>query len=177
MYDINNQHNKIVDVQNLAKTRDMIKSFNNVYTYNDNVSPKTDDNVHSTTNCRNLSTAYHHSVHASSIDVKKRSLVSPVKSNKINSSIILIATKLNQSDEKKKMHYNISSSSGVNNSHLNETNMKTTNSAQKSSEDVVYITTQKNGSSGFSEQKTTATILVSKSKTKTGLPLLLKKSK
>lgn len=88
------------------------------------------------------------------------------------SGIVLITTKLNQSDEAKFIHY------GSGTSALNETNLNIFNSVQKSTNNVVPSNKQHDTVDNSEQQQPkTATILVSKSKTKTGLPLLLKKSK
>lgn len=110
-------------------------------------------------------------------DTQKRSLAkapNTVISRRVTSGIVLITAKLNQSDENKFIHY----SSGSGTSALNEKNLDIFNNVQKSAENFVPSNVQHDTVDNSDQQQPkTATILVSKSKTKTGLPLLLKKSK
>lgn len=162
----------------------MIRSFNNNFTANNNdeVDPKLDYQGYILTNCSTLTSAYRQPVETSTTDAQKRSLANAPKTvipNRANSGIVLITAKLNQSDESKLIQYNVSGSST---NTLSKTNLEKFNSVQMpSTEDLTPLTVQKQAAIGSSEQQQhqpkTATILVSKSKTKTGLPLLLKKSK
>lgn len=124
-----------------------------------------------------VNSAYQPATATSTIDAQTRSLVNIPKtviSNRANSGIVLITTKLNQSDGSQLIHFN---SSGTN--ALSKTNLALFNTVQKTTSDTTFPSLQKqtNIVSDDQQQPKTATILVSKSKTKTGLPLLLKKSK
>lgn len=130
------------------------------------------------TDCSILSKQYLHPVETSTTDTQKRSLANALP-NRANSGIVLITTKLNQSDESKLVHYNNSSNSEIMDTKIpNKTNLKQFDSDQVVTKDSTAHTSLTQCTSETSEvQPKTATILVSKSKTKTGLPLLLKKSK
>lgn len=159
------------------------KNINNnfVGNNNDEVDHKLDYKEYILTSCNTpaCQTSNYQQTAASSItDAQKRSLVKAPKtviSRRATSGIVLITTKLNQSDESKFIHYN----SGSGCSALNEKNLDIFNSVHKPTENFLPSTVQQDPTVDNSDQQQpkTATILVSKSKTKTGLPLLLKKSK
>lgn len=176
MYESTRKSTDVNNVQNTYK-RDM-KSLNNNFIAGSN------DEVEDyykciLTDCSTLSNAYLHRVEASTTDTQKRFLTNSLTSehpNRAKPGIVLITTKLNQSDETKLMHYNASSSGKTD--ALNEINLKTFNSDQVVTKEIATVTSLKQYTIESREQQPkTATILVSKSKTKTGLPLLLKKSK
>lgn len=162
------------------------KNINNnfIANNNDEVDPRLDYKGYILTSCSALachSNTYQQTVANSTTDAQKRSLGSlenapkTVIPSRANSGIVLITTKLNQSDESKLIHYNTNSSNA-----LSKTNLELFNTVQKATEGPISSALQQQSNVGSNEQQQqpkTATILVSKSKTKTGLPLLLKKSK
>lgn len=164
----------------------MMKSLNNNFTAsnNDKVDPKLDYKGYILTNCSTLTSAYQQPVETSTTDAQKRSLAIAPKTvipNRANSGIVLITAKLNQSDESKLIQYNVSGSSGITSTNkLSKANLDKLNSVRVAATEDLTLIAQKHAAFGSDEQQQqpkTATILVSKSKTKTGLPLLLKKSK
>ena len=86
-------------------------------------------------------------------DVKNNNVLDDTQKPRAKAGIVLISTKFNKSDETMLLHLN---------NHSNNTN----------SDKPMTTEEQEN-----KELMKTATILVSKSKTKTGLPLMLKKPK
>lgn len=147
----------------------MIKSLNNNFTGNKN-DGLDDYYKYVLINNSTLSKANLHTVENSTADTQKRPLSNALPTaipNRVNPGIVLISTKLNQSDENKHIHCNVSRSGN-----------KTLNSEEVATKKNTTLTLFKQCAIGSSTQTPkTATILVSKSKSKTGLPLLLKKSK
>lgn len=144
------------------------------------ITPKLDYNPYiltssSTSVCAN--TAYQPTAVTSTIDAQTRSLINTPKtviSNRANSSIVLITTKPNQPEGSKLIHFNSSSTNT-----LSKSNLALFNTVHKTTTETSFSSLQKQANliSADQKQPKTATILVSKSKTKTGLPLLLRKSK
>lgn len=149
---------------------------------NDAVDPKQSHKEYILTSCSTLdcqSSNYQQTIPNGTTDAQRIPLANAPKSvipNRANSGIVLITAKLNQSDESKLIHY---SSSGSCNNTLNKTNLDIFNSVQKIQDDFMISTSQSKtlAETTAPRQSKTATILVSKSKTKSGLPLLLRKSK
>lgn len=149
--------------------RYMIKSLNNNFTVNKN--DEVDDCYkYILSNSSTLSKANLHTVQNSTADTQKRILTNALTTaipNRVNAGIVLISTKLNQSDENKLICYNVGSSGN-----------KTFNTDEVVTEENTTLTLLKHCTIlSSTQQPKIATILVSKSKTKTGLPLLLKKPK
>lgn len=90
-----------------------------------------------------------------------------VTSNLTNSGIVLVTHKLNLSHGSKHIHYNSNSKT------FSKTNQEIFNGVIKTTNDSI-IEKHTNAVTSDLQQPKTATILVSKSKTKSGLPLLLK---
>lgn len=164
-----------------SKDSQINNNNNAIPNYRDGVDSELGDKGYILTSCSTFdyqSNIYQQTVANSTTDAQKRSHANAPKTvipNRANSSIVLITTKLNQSDESKLVHYGHSSCNI-----LSKTNLELFNNVQKASDETVNSATQKQSNSVVTNQQNqakTATILVSKSKTKTGLPLLLKKPK
>lgn len=169
LYEKHDQIKTSTDEKNVQAeyTRDMVKSQNNnfITCHNDAF----EDYKYKLTDCSTLSKAYLHPDETIKTDTQQPYLTNALTTaipNLANSGIVLITTKLNQSDENKLIHYNISSCGKM--ATLNTTNLETFNSDKVVTRQITALTSLKQFTIGSSEQqRKTATILVSKSKTKT----------
>lgn len=157
-------------------TKDIIKSLNNNVKLNNH--EQVEDWKYILADYSTLSNNCALPVETNKTKTQKLSSSSPLttgNSNHANPDIVLITAKLNQPDEKKIIHYNVTSSENM--PIINDNELKIFSSDQAVTKEIDGQTLLKQYKIQTSEhQPKTATILVSKSKAKTGLPLLLKKN-